>query len=195
MFFVVFPRLRLRISALALPALLIMLSLEGVVPFLILAGSAALHESGHIAALLRAGYRYRRIDILPMGALIVGPEGMPDRDELAVALAGPAFSAAAAILSAALYAFTGGVYPLFSACINSFLFAFNLIPNKNLDGGKALYCLVSQKYEKETAERICPAVSAAFTAVFFVFAAAMWLVSGKNAGVLILFVSLASQLI
>lgn len=91
--YILFPRLRLRVSAFALPGALLLIYCEGLLPFCILFLSCLLHEFGHLAALCICKCRYRRMDILPMGALIVCPEGMPYKKELAVALAGPAASA------------------------------------------------------------------------------------------------------
>ncbi|MBO4453223.1 MAG: hypothetical protein J5793_04750, partial [Clostridia bacterium] len=155
MFYIVVPRLRLRISVFALPVLIFMLSVEGAIPFCILFLSALIHEAGHLAALRSLSARPRRIDVLPMGALIVCPEGLDDASELRVALAGPAFSLLAAALCALLFAAAGSEYALFGSAVNLFLAAFNLLPGKKLDGGKALYCLISIKNRKDTAERIC----------------------------------------
>ena len=86
--YILFPRLRLRVSAFALPGALLLIYCEGLLPFCILFLSCLLHEFGHLAALCICKCRYRRMDILPMGALIVCPAGMPYKKELAVALAG-----------------------------------------------------------------------------------------------------------
>ena len=91
--YILFPRLRLRVSAFALPGALLLIYCEGLLPFCILFLSCLLHEFGHLAALCICKCRYRRMDILPMGALIVCPEGMPYKKELAVALAAAVYFA------------------------------------------------------------------------------------------------------
>lgn len=195
MFYLVIPRYRLRISVFAIPVLLILLSLEGGLPFFILMLSAILHEFGHLLALKVCGFRPRRIDILPMGALIVCPEGLADREEIKVALAGPVFSLFGAVISAVIFAVTSNIYVFFAFFINSALLIFNLIPNKKLDGGKALLCFLRLKKEKDTAERICSAVSALVTILFAVTALICWYISDFNTGVLLLLTSLMLQLI
>ena len=195
MFFVILPRLRVRLSVFALPAAILMISLEGFIPFSILMLSAFLHEAGHLTALKVMRYRYRRIDILPMGALIVCPEGIPDRDELIIALAGPLFSLAAALVTGAVFAASLNVYCLFALCINVFLALFNLLPNAKLDGGKALYCFLALYNKKDAAERICFAASLTATAFISVAAVVCWILSGRNYGVLLLFAAVLIQLI
>ncbi|MBO4277469.1 MAG: hypothetical protein J5925_03615, partial [Clostridia bacterium] len=142
---IIFPRLRLRVSAFALPAILLLIALESALPFAVLVLSALFHELGHLLALKKCGVRPRRTDLLPMGAVIVCPEGLSYREELFVALAGPFFSFAAALFCGVFYAFCGGVYPLYACLVNSLLAFFNLLPIKKLDGGKALFCLLCLK--------------------------------------------------
>ena len=192
--FIVFPRFRLRLSVLALPSFLLMLWLEGVLPLALMLFSAAFHEFGHLAALRRCGRRARRIDILPMGALIVCPEGIPDADECVIALTGPLFSLFLFVLSALLYLAFGSTVFLFSAVINLVLSLFNLLPERKLDGGKALLCFLLCKTNKETAEQICTAVS--FAATLLLSAVMLFLIylSGFNAGVILLSGTLLIQL-
>ena len=172
--YILFPRLRLRVSAFALPGALLLIYCEGLLPFCILFLSCLLHEFGHLAALCICKCRYRRMDILPMGALIVCPEGMPYKKELAVALAGPAASALGC--AAALYAFAVGAV----------LCLFNLMPAKRLDGGKALLNYLLMHKEKDTAERICSAVSSVVFVLLFALAAAVYFALDGNAGVMLM---------
>ena len=87
--FILFPRARVRVSAFALPVMLLLLWCEGAIPFLIIMLSALLHELGHLTAVFALGYKVRRVDILPLGALIVVPEGIPNRSNQKIALCGP----------------------------------------------------------------------------------------------------------
>lgn len=193
----VFPRARIRISVLSLPFLLIMLANEGFFPFCILFFSAAFHELGHIFALKKAGYSPRRTDILPMGALIVVPEGMSFRDELSVALSGPAASLSLFLLSLFFSVFFRSDYIIFSAAVNFTLFFINMLPIKKLDGGKALSCFLaikSPENEKETASRLCDAVSNVSVILFFILGALALLLTKANLGLFICFLALAPLL-
>ena len=191
---ITFPRVRVRVSAFCLSAALFMLALESAVPFAVLMLSALWHELGHLFALKKCGARPRRIDLLPMGALIVCPEGLSYGEELRVALAGPLFSFAAALAGCAAYLLCGGVYPLFACIINSLLALFNLMPAIKLDGGKALYFLLCAKgADRRKTARVCFAANVCALFVCGTLAVSAWIASGFNAGVIVLFLSLALQ--
>ena len=184
--YILFPRLRLRVSAFALPGALLLIYCEGLLPFCILFLSCLLHEFGHLAALCICKCRYRRMDILPMGALIVCPEGMPYKKELAVALAGPAASALGCAAALAFFAAFGSVSALYAFAVGAVLCRFNLMPAKRLDGGKALLNYLLMHKEKDTAERICSAVSSVVFVLLFALAAAVYFALDGNAGVMLM---------
>lgn len=184
--YILFPRLRLRVSAFALPGALLLIYCEGLLPFCILFLSCLLHEFGHLAALCICKCRYRRMDILPMGALIVCPEGMPYKKELAVALAGPAASALGCAAALAFFAAFGSVSALYAFAVGAVLCLFNLMPAKRLDGGKALLNYLLMHKEKDTAERFCSAVSSVVFVLLFALAAAVYFALDGNAGVMLM---------
>lgn len=184
--YILFPRLRLRVSAFALPGALLLIYCEGLLPFCILFLSCLLHEFGHLAALCICKCRYRRMDILPMGALIVCPEGMPYKKELAVTLAGPAASALGCAAALAFFAAFGSVSALYAFAVGAVLCLFNLMPAKRLDGGKALLNYLLMHKEKDTAERICSAVSSVVFVLLFALAAAVYFALDGNAGVMLM---------
>ena len=184
--YILFPRLRLRVSAFALPGALLLIYCEGLLPFCLLFLSCLLHEFGHLAALCICKCRYRRMDILPMGALIVCPEGMPYKKELAVALAGPAASALGCAAALAFFAAFGSVSALYAFAVGAVLCLFNLMPAKRLDGGKALLNYLLMHKEKDTAERICSAVSSVVFVLLFALAAAVYFALDGNAGVMLM---------
>lgn len=190
--FIVFPKIRLRLSVFALPSFLLMLWLEGALPFAIILFSALMHEFGHLLALKILKYRVRRIDILPMGALIEVPEGIIYRDEAIIAVSGPLTSIILSLVCTVLFLITKDVYALFGAAMNALLGLFNMLPARKLDGGKALCCLLLHKNKK--AERICSAASIASKAVFLFIAVLCFLLCDYNLGVAILSFSLLLQL-
>lgn len=194
--FITFPKLRLRISALAIPAYIIMLWLEGAIPFIIMVSSAFLHELGHLISMGLCRKIPRRVDVLPMGAVIVCPEGIPDREECIIALGGPLTSLICAMLTFVLFAFTGNIYLAYGAVINTALGLFNLIPISKLDGGKALKCFLNGKnIKREAAEHFCSAASLISKALF-TFVTLLCIVATQfNWGVIALSTALLSQLL
>lgn len=190
--YIVFPRARLRISLFALPCLLLMLWLEGAAAFSVMLFSAAWHELGHLLAVKMLKYRVRRVDILPMGALIVLPEGINHRGESIIALSGPAFSFFGALALAFAFVIVKAPLLLFGAVVNCLLALFNLMPVRKLDGGKALYCFLAYKNKK--AERFCSAASITAKAVFVFFVTLCFMLSDMNLGVALLGIALVLQL-
>ncbi len=206
--FLVLPRYKLRVSVFALPAMLLLYWCEGPLPFAILFVSALFHEIGHLTAIKYLGYKTRRIDILPMGALIVVPEGIPDDKEWKIAISGPLASLALALASGVLFALFPILPFLFSFVINIIIAFFNLLPIKHLDGGKALFCFLNSRKaknpiaesiapwesaEKKT-ERICSALSL-LSVMFFVFISTLCVaITGFNLGAVLLLAVLIIQL-
>jgi Zn-dependent protease len=130
-----------------------------------------LHECGHAVTARRFGIRTRDITLLPIGG-IARLERMPrePREELLIAVAGPAVNVALAALLYGMLA-VGGVsdvrpelekaataVSLTSAmaqmvAINIWLAAFNLIPAFPMDGGRVLRALLTVRtrdYTKAT---------------------------------------------
>ncbi|MBR5264652.1 MAG: hypothetical protein IKV50_08170, partial [Clostridia bacterium] len=69
--YAVFPRIKLRVNLFALPALLMTLYLEGLLAGGLLLLAALLHEGGHLLAIRKMRLPIRRVDMMPMGALIL----------------------------------------------------------------------------------------------------------------------------
>lgn len=192
--FLVFPRWRLRVSVFAIPCVITLLWLEGLCPFLVMLASAFFHELGHIIAAKSLGYRLRRIDVLPMGALIVVPEGIPYHHEMIIALSGPISSLVCSLASLLVFLSNRSPLALFSFLSNLVFGIFNLLPEKKLDGGKALFCFLINKKSAETTELICSAASTASKMLFLFFVSLCAIESGFNLGVALLSVSLLLQL-
>ena len=103
-------------------------------------GAAALHELGHCGALRLLGVPVAGLRIGIFGAeLAADRRGLSYPGELAAVLAGPG----ANLLCALLLTVLGGTRWAVFTGANLVLCAFNLVPVRPLDGGRALYLLAA----------------------------------------------------
>lgn len=167
-------------------------------------GCILLHELGHALAARRFGIRTRNIVLLPIGG-IASIEKSPDdpRQEILIALAGPAVSFALAILSWLVLAATQGVTEARElsldggfverlAIVNLLLGAFNLLPAFPMDGGRVFRALLALRLGPYRATRIAAAVAQAAAVVLallglryniflFVIAVFIWFAAAAEA--------------
>jgi Zn-dependent protease len=118
-------------------------------------GSLLAHEIGHALVARRAGLRVRAITLWLLGGVAqLEDEPASPRDELRVAIVGPAVSLALAVafgLAAALLSVAGGpavavAVTAWLAVGNAALALFNLLPAAPLDGGRVLRGLLWRRH-------------------------------------------------
>jgi Zn-dependent protease len=118
-------------------------------------GSLLAHEVGHALVARRAGLRVRGITLWLLGGVaLLEDEPATPRDELRVALVGPAVSLALAAvfgLAAAAASVVGLPAAIVAvaawlAVVNAILAVFNLIPAAPLDGGRVLRGLLWRRH-------------------------------------------------
>ena len=122
---------------------------------------AALHELGHLGAMAAFRARPQRVCLAAAGVRIECPPGLSLSfgKEIVIAFAGPAVSLALAGLFAAAHrAFEA---PLLHDCamINLGFALINLMPVRQLDGGRALYYALCRRLSESVADGICFAAS------------------------------------
>ena len=117
-------------------------------------GAAAIHETGHLLCMLAFGERPACVRVAPFGFCITRTPKGSYRQEIFIALAGPAANLLAAL----------ALFLTAKACktsclnrailVNLSLALFNLIPIEPLDCGRAVFCRLCCRTDAARAERI-----------------------------------------
>jgi Zn-dependent protease len=156
-------------------------AINGVVFVLLIFLLVVLHEFGHAFAARHYGIETRDITLLPIGGL-ARLERMPDkpREEVVVALAGPAVNV---VIAAALALFIGlnrgwpdphvmeetGLplaFRLFA--VNVWLVLFNMIPAFPMDGGRVLRAVLAMRMNYARATQVAASIGQGIAFLFFI---------------------------
>ncbi|MBI5708258.1 MAG: site-2 protease family protein [Armatimonadetes bacterium] len=130
-----------------------------------------LHEFGHALVAKRFGIKTRDVTLYPVGGMAMLETRPKPREELWIALAGPAVNVLIALAIYPIAVAVEGKPPsagvdlekatylqgLFAA--NVFLPLFNLIPALPMDGGRVLRALLALKYPEVQATRMSGAIA------------------------------------
>ena len=163
------------------------MALFNTVLVLVLFLCVVLHELGHSRMAMRFGIQTRSITLLPIGG-VASLERMPEKpkEELAVALAGPAVNVVIALLLFLLVplktyrAFTPEQWEQFFAApsldtflvyllmANILLVVFNLIPAFPMDGGRVLRALLGFSFNRARATDIAARLGQAVSFIFLI---------------------------
>lgn len=126
-----------------------------------------LHEFGHALAARRYGIPTKDITLLPIGG-VARLERMPTdpKQELVVALAGPAVNVVIALALLPIIALSDAAFFERLFTTNLFLVAFNMIPAFPLDGGRVLRAGLALKMDYAKATSTAATIGQGFAVVF-----------------------------
>jgi len=153
--------------------------ISGVGFILALFASVILHEYGHALTARRFGVKTRNITLYPIGG-VANLERIPEdpKQELWVAIAGPAVNVVIALILFIGLFFTRALEPLTSLSLtggsfverlmvtNLILVGFNLIPAFPMDGGRVLRALLAMKLEYTAATQIAASIGQGIAFLF-----------------------------
>ena len=150
-------------------------ALFNVIYILALFASVLLHELGHVAVSKRYGIRTVEIVMYPIGGVARLERSPKPREELWIALAGPAVNV---LIAAVMFSYLGYVRAEIDwsslttprdtnlvariALGNLILAAFNMIPAFPMDGGRVLRALLARWQTEEVATRMAASAGRVF---------------------------------
>ena len=152
--------------------------------------AAILHEAGHVAVMIRRGIGLRDITVTPYGLEINKKRDYKGfAEEISVSLAGSAVN----VIFYIIFMGRGGFYLLLAEA-SLMLGALNLMPILCLDGGEALYALLSLFYLPDKVDRICKRVSLITLIVIWIPAVYVFMYSGCNYSLFIMCIWLFAKI-
>ena len=164
------------------------ITLNSPVSVLMTVASSLLHETGHLIAMIVFDNKPQcvRFEITGMNIKRQPSLKISTKNELLIALAGPFANCLLLVVSCIVLCFFESETVFTLSCINLILMLFNLLPIKKLDGGMALYHLLSLKYDADICSKILKVTSMAFVIVLYLWGIYIFASTNYNISVLII---------
>lgn len=165
-----------------------MITLNAPSNVLITIASSLLHEMGHLLTMSAVGNKPQavRFEITGMNIKRQQSIKISTKNELLIALGGPFANAIIFIICCFVICFYQSEFIMTIACINLILMFFNLLPVKRLDGGMALFFLLSRRFDTEICSKILKITSVIFITIIYIWGIYVFVANGSNFSVIII---------
>lgn len=150
--------------------------------------SSLLHETGHLVMMcsLNNYPQCVRFEITGMNIKRQPSVKISTKNEIFIAFGGPLINAVVLLVSCVLLCFFESEKILTIACVNLILMTFNLLPVKRLDGGMALYFLLTKKFNTDICSKILIITSIIFIFLIYIWGIYVFVSTNYNITVLII---------
>ena len=159
--------------------------------------SSLLHETGHLIMMcsLNNYPQCVRFEITGMNIKRQPSVKISTKNEIFIALGGPLANAFILLLSCVMLCFFQNGNTFTIACVNLILMTFNLLPIKRLDGGMALYFLLSKKFSSDICGKVLKITSIIFIIILYLWGIYVFVSTNYNISVLIIAIFLTLSLL
>ena len=168
-------------------------------PFNVLATiiSSLFHEIGHLTAMCVLGNKPQcvRFEITGMNIKRQPSLKISTKNEIGIALGGPLANGFLLLMSCLMFSTYENEKIFIFACVNLVLMTFNLLPVKRLDGGMALYFLLSRKFETEFCAKFLKITSIIFITLIYIWGVYVLLSTNYNISLLIIAIFLTLSML
>lgn len=150
--------------------------------------SSLFHEMGHLIMMFCSNNipQSVRFEITGMNIIRQPSMKISAKHEIFIAMGGPVANGLVLLISCVLLCFLENEKILTVGCINLILMTFNLLPIKSLDGGMALYYLLSRKFNPDFCGKILKILSIFFVLLIYVWGVYVFVSTNYNISLLII---------
>ena len=179
--------LKIQITFMFVALLALVITLKAPTSLMLTIITSLLHECGHLIIMVITNNKPQvlRFELTGINIIRTQNTNISLKNELFIALGGPIINATLFILCCFLLSVYENETLMTFACINLILLTFNLLPIKRLDGGMALYFLLSQKLETDLCRRIMQIISCCFICLVYMWGFYVLVSTHYNLSVLI----------
>lgn len=159
--------------------------------------ASLIHECGHLAAMIIMGNKPLKV-VFELGGINIinnSKTHLSLNQELKIALSGPFVNFIALVLSCNMFVVFNNEKILTFASINLILMVFNLLPIKNLDGGRALYYFLCKKYNVYVCSKVIFLLSIFFIIITFIWGLYILILTKYNFSLIIIAIFLTLSLV